>query len=209
MDGYAYYGDTFISHPTSSDSPLKWKHVLTRGFPSYRAQAQLISDPSTGKTFLFGGYTGRGLSPSGSSNIIGTFGDIWQLCIDEPGGFFESVDFDEESRTARPGPWVRCFTCASVGPFVKKCGGELLVYFFFLIGLKHGPDFVRDMPRTSLLLRFGMPDSWLERTQKNERLSQTIINFPIVSHESGRPITAFQQNPSDGRQLSNPILYPP
>jgi Galactose oxidase, central domain len=126
IDGFAYYGDTFISYPTSSDSPLKWKHILTRGFPSYRAQAQLVSDPVTGKTFLFGGYTGRGLSPSGSSGMIGTFGDIWQLRIDEPGGYFEGVDFEEESRTARPGPWQRCFTCACVGPFAKKCGGKFL-----------------------------------------------------------------------------------
>jgi hypothetical protein len=133
IDGFAYYGDTFISYPTSSDSPLKWKHVLTHGFPSYRAQAQLISDPVTGKIFLFGGYSGRGLVPSGTGGIMGTFGDIWQLRIDEPGGFSEGIDFEEESRTARPGPWQRCFTCASVTPFAKKCGGECSVLTFGLL----------------------------------------------------------------------------
>jgi hypothetical protein len=123
LDSYNYFGDTFISYPTASESPLKWKHVLTRGFPTYRARSQLISDPETGKIYLFGGYTGRFLIPSGPNDVIGTFSDLWQLCIDEPGGFFEGVDYEDESRTAKPGPWQRCFACGSVGPFAKKCGG--------------------------------------------------------------------------------------
>ena len=48
---------------------------------------------------------------------------MWQLCLDEPGGYFEGVDLDEEARTAKAGPWQRCFACGCAGPW-KKCGGE-------------------------------------------------------------------------------------
>jgi hypothetical protein len=119
---YSYYADTFIYDATAT--PPKWKQVLTRGFPTYRAQAQLISDPSTGRTFLFGGYTDTEFVPSRKHYISRSYGDLWQLCIDEPGGFFEGVDLEEEARTAKVGPWQRCFTCGCAGPW-KKCGGEL------------------------------------------------------------------------------------
>lgn len=48
---YSYYGDTFLFDPETK----LWKHVLTRGFPSYRATAEFAIDPSTGKTYLYGG----------------------------------------------------------------------------------------------------------------------------------------------------------
>lgn len=48
---YSFYGDTFIFDPETK----LWKHVLTRGFPSYRAMAQFAIDPRTGKTYLYGG----------------------------------------------------------------------------------------------------------------------------------------------------------
>lgn len=60
---------------------------------------------------------------SRKGTVSRSFGDLWQLCIDQPGGFFEGVDLDEEARTAQAGPWQRCFTCGSAGPW-KKCGGE-------------------------------------------------------------------------------------
>lgn len=117
---FSYYADTFI-FDSSAPSP-KWKQVLTRGFPTYRAQAQLLSDPSNGKTYLFGGYTNTDLVPSRKNYISRSFADLWQLRIDEPGGFFEEVDLEEEARTAKAGPWKRCFTCGCAGHW-KKCGG--------------------------------------------------------------------------------------
>jgi hypothetical protein len=115
---FSYYADTFLFDVSTS----KWKQVVTRGFPTYRSQAQLFADPTTGKTFLFGGYTNTDYVASRKNTISHTFGDLWQLCIDEPGGFFEGVDYEEEARTANVGPWQRCFTCGRTGQY-QKCGG--------------------------------------------------------------------------------------
>jgi hypothetical protein len=48
---FTYFGDTFVWSPETR----AWRQVLTRGFPSYRAQASLLVDDATGKTYLFGG----------------------------------------------------------------------------------------------------------------------------------------------------------
>ncbi|KAI0063833.1 hypothetical protein BV25DRAFT_1823893 [Artomyces pyxidatus] len=121
---FSYYGDTFLFDPaTSGNKPLTWKHVLTRGFPTYRAQAHLFSDPETGKVYLFGGYTNTDFVTEAKHPMSRSFGDLWQLRLDMPGGFFDGVDIDEEARTARAGPWQRCFTCGSAGPW-EKCGGS-------------------------------------------------------------------------------------
>ncbi|GBE88798.1 hypothetical protein SCP_1402030 [Sparassis crispa] len=106
----------------SSPTP-KWKHVLTRGFLTYRAQATLLTDPATGRMFLFGGYINTDWVPSGKHKRTRSFGDVWQFRVDVPGGFFEEVDMDDEERTALVGPWQKCFSCGSIGPW-KKCGGE-------------------------------------------------------------------------------------
>jgi hypothetical protein len=55
MYQYAYFGDTFMWDPDTR----VWKHVITRGFPSFRAQAHMFVDEATGKTYVFGGYTNR------------------------------------------------------------------------------------------------------------------------------------------------------
>ena len=48
---YSYFADTFMwSNKTS-----RWTNVVTRGFPTYRALAELVTDEETGKTYLFGG----------------------------------------------------------------------------------------------------------------------------------------------------------
>ncbi|KAJ7706486.1 hypothetical protein B0H16DRAFT_1668163 [Mycena metata] len=136
---YTYYADTFIgdmnSTPSSQPSkrpPVTWKHVLTRGFPTYRANPTLVTDARTGKIFLFGGYKNTVYVPSknaaGSSSR--SFTDLWQLRLDLPGGFFEGVDVDEEARTAKAGPWQRCFACSSIGPW-KRCGGSCNGRAFF------------------------------------------------------------------------------
>lgn len=116
---FSYYADTFIWSPTTS----KWKQVLTRGFPTYRAQSALITDPSTGKVFLFGGYTNNDYVQSRKDTFSKSFADLWQLRIDQPGGYFEGVDLEEEARTAKAGPWQRCFSCGGAGQW-KQCGGE-------------------------------------------------------------------------------------
>ncbi|KAJ7491355.1 hypothetical protein B0H11DRAFT_1007662 [Mycena galericulata] len=135
---FSYYGDTFMY---GSDAPVSasgtpatggaaWKQVLTRGFPTYRAQTHLVSDPTTGRTFLFGGYVNSEYVPSRSAEASRSFGDLWELRIDVPGGHFEEVDIEGEARTARVGPWQRCFTCGSAGPW-KKCGGACKGQAFF------------------------------------------------------------------------------
>ncbi|KIJ53308.1 hypothetical protein M422DRAFT_155475 [Sphaerobolus stellatus SS14] len=114
---YAYLADTFLYDPSTS----RWKQILTRGFPTYRAQAHLISDPDTGKIYLFGGYTNSEFIYS-RHHIARSFGDLWQLRVDMDGGFYEEVDPEEEARTAKAGPWQRCFNCGAAG-YYKKCGG--------------------------------------------------------------------------------------
>ncbi|GLB35176.1 hypothetical protein LshimejAT787_0207410 [Lyophyllum shimeji] len=136
---FSYFADTFMYTPPDpaappSERPLtspvvadssgqpKWKQVLTRGFPTYRCQARLSCDPETGKTYLFGGFTNTDYVPSRGDYISRSFGDVWQLKVNEPGGYFEGVDLEEEARTAKAGPWQRCFNCGDVGSW-KKCGG--------------------------------------------------------------------------------------
>ncbi|KAJ7243080.1 hypothetical protein C8J57DRAFT_1367162 [Mycena rebaudengoi] len=118
---FSYYADTFM-YGTDSDSDSQataslckeatWKQVLTRGFPTYRAQAHMVSDPATGKTFLFGGYVNSEYVPSRSEEES------------------RSVDIEDEARTARVGPWQRCFNCGGSGPW-KKCGGACKGQAFF------------------------------------------------------------------------------
>ncbi|KAJ7470995.1 hypothetical protein FB451DRAFT_1135262 [Mycena latifolia] len=131
---FSFYGDTFMlrpdASPESAPAPAAWKHVLTRGFPTYRAQTHLVSDPATGRTFLFGGYVNSEYVPSRSEEESRSFCDLWELRVDVPGGHFEEADVEDEARTARVGPWQRCFTCGSAGPW-KKCGGACKGQAFF------------------------------------------------------------------------------
>ncbi|KAI0041879.1 hypothetical protein FA95DRAFT_1564929 [Auriscalpium vulgare] len=125
---FTYYADTFMLDPAPANgSPPRWKQVLTRGFPTYRALSHLVSDPESGKVFLFGGYTNSDFVPNRKHPISRSFGDLWQLKLDVPGGFFEGVDIEEEARTAKAGPWKRCFSCGNAGQWKKcagKCGGR-------------------------------------------------------------------------------------
>ncbi|KAF8965607.1 hypothetical protein BDZ97DRAFT_1811485 [Flammula alnicola] len=123
----AYLADTFMYIPGPPD-PLtgkrktgKWKQVLTRGFPTYRQKATLLTDQGTGKMYLYGGYPER---------AIHTFTDLWTLRVDVPSGHFEEVNVDEEGKSARVGPWQRCFACCSIGNW-KKCGGSCKGKAFF------------------------------------------------------------------------------
>ncbi|KAI0312719.1 hypothetical protein OF83DRAFT_1086824 [Amylostereum chailletii] len=112
-----------------STSPV-WKHVLTRGFPTYRALAKFFVDRVTGKTYLFGGYSSSEFIEDKKHPVSRNFADLWQLRVDMPGGCFEAVDLGEEARTARVGQWQRCFSCGSAG-FWKKCGGSCRGRVFF------------------------------------------------------------------------------
>lgn len=49
--GYTYFGDTFAWNPETK----RWSQVITRGFPTYRAAADLFTDEQTGRTYFFGG----------------------------------------------------------------------------------------------------------------------------------------------------------
>jgi hypothetical protein len=136
MYQYAYFGDTFMWDP---DTRL-WKHVITRGFPSFRAQAHMFVDEATGKTYIFGGYTNRDFvslslltSPDRrhsshrqvpSKHVAKrAFNDLWQLSVDMPGSMLDADALRADEEAPRMGPWLRCFTCGSVGRDWKKCGG--------------------------------------------------------------------------------------
>ncbi|KAJ7141748.1 hypothetical protein C8R43DRAFT_587530 [Mycena crocata] len=155
---YSYFADTFVYDMTpaapTTDSPSqeptvsapKWKQILTPGFPTYRCQAQLACDPDTGRTYLFGGWTNVQYVPTRTSLVSRSFGDLWELRMDEHGGHFNEVDVEEEARSARAGPWQRCFSCAAAGPW-KKCGGSCKGRVFFCGGpcLKEGWKEHREM----------------------------------------------------------------
>ncbi|KAH9936009.1 hypothetical protein B0H21DRAFT_758865 [Amylocystis lapponica] len=126
---FGYYADTFVLEHASSPAP-RWRQVLTRGFPTYRAGAHMHTDTDTGRMFLFGGYTNTEFVPSGKHEMTRSFGDLWQLRLDVPGGFFEEVDWEDEERTAHVGPWHKCFACGSTGPW-KKCAGTCRGRAFF------------------------------------------------------------------------------
>lgn len=72
--------------------------------------------------FLYGGYTSNEYLPFYKQARC--FADVWQLKVDVPGGCFEDVDVEEESRSAKAGPWKRCFTCGSTGRYWKRCAGK-------------------------------------------------------------------------------------
>ncbi|KAJ7740097.1 hypothetical protein B0H16DRAFT_1676390 [Mycena metata] len=128
---FSYYADTFMLGTDTGETKASWKHVLTRGFPTYRAQPCLAVDPGTGRTFLFGGYVSAEYVPARTADISGrSFSDVWELRLDIPGGHFDDVDVEDEARTARVGPWQRCFACGSTGPW-KKCGGACNGQAFF------------------------------------------------------------------------------
>ncbi|TFK63782.1 hypothetical protein BDN72DRAFT_802956 [Pluteus cervinus] len=141
---FSYYADTFMyDMPTSSNVAKrtrtadqagivapKWKQVLTRGFPTYRCQAHLLTCPDTGRMYLYGGFTNKDFISGKKSYNSRSFHDIWELRVDIPGGHFEGVDLEEESRTAQAGPLQRCFNCGNAGRW-KKCGGTCNGKAFF------------------------------------------------------------------------------
>ncbi|KAJ7615830.1 hypothetical protein FB45DRAFT_801455 [Roridomyces roridus] len=147
---FSYFADTFVydmasyaagdpdaaNQLTSTAEPTlsapKWLQVMTHGFPTYRCQAQLVCDPDTGRNYLFGGWTNHQYVPTRTKLMSRSFGDLWELKLDDEsgGGYFEEVDVEDEARSARAGPWQRCFACASAGPW-KKCGGSCNGKAFF------------------------------------------------------------------------------
>jgi hypothetical protein len=164
LAGYTYYADAFLyCHTTGA-----WKQILTRGFPTYRAQAHVVADPASGRTFLFGGYTNTDYIPSRRTHISRSFGDLWELRIDVDGGHFEGVDLDEEKRTARAGPWQRCFTCGGSGPW-KRCSGSLVGKEFRMVSHILSA-FSRCMQWPSILLRPSLLERRMEGAQADARL---------------------------------------
>jgi hypothetical protein len=118
--------------PTTPDSPppnarqikhAKWRQVLTPGFPTYRCHGQLLTDLDNGKMYMIGGFTNDDWMSQGNEFTTTSFGDLWQLRVNLPGGFYSDVNVEEEWKTAKAGPWRRCFACGSAGLW-KRCGGE-------------------------------------------------------------------------------------
>ncbi|KDR73274.1 hypothetical protein GALMADRAFT_72626 [Galerina marginata CBS 339.88] len=142
---FSYLADTFVcdiitavavDQPPTDDQGkclegMECRQVLTRGFPTYRARASLFEDPVSGKIYLFSGYFEQEFIPSlAIKGDVKCFSDIWQLRVDLPGGDFVGIDVEEEARTAKAGPWQRCFSCGSVGSW-KKCNGACKGRAFF------------------------------------------------------------------------------
>ncbi|KAJ7764246.1 hypothetical protein B0H16DRAFT_1454791 [Mycena metata] len=59
---------------------------------------------------MFGGFTNNQYIPARSKLLSRSFGDLWELRIDEAGGHFDEVNVEEEMRSAKAGPWQRCFS---------------------------------------------------------------------------------------------------
>ena len=126
--GFNYFSDTFVLD--YREPAPRWKQVITGSFPTYRAQGQLLTDPATGRMYLFGGYTNTDWVPTGNQkhDLTRSYGDVWELRVDTPGGLFEEVDWEDERRTAQLGPWQACYSCGSVGVW-KRCGGTCTWYW--------------------------------------------------------------------------------
>ncbi|KAG8952144.1 hypothetical protein FRC04_005144 [Tulasnella sp. 424] len=116
--GYSYFGDTFTWNPETK----RWSQVIARGFPTYRAAADLFTDEHTRRTYLFGGYTSTDYTPSSRDTPAQSFNDVWELCIDVPGSDFNESDFEVDPRFSKLGHWKRCFTCGSVGRWMSCAG---------------------------------------------------------------------------------------
>lgn len=71
---FSYFADTFVLEHNSPKP--RWRHVLTRGFPTYRAMGALRTDPDTGRMYLFGGYTNTSLVPDTKHINARSFGDL-------------------------------------------------------------------------------------------------------------------------------------
>ncbi|KAL1686502.1 hypothetical protein GGG16DRAFT_117825 [Schizophyllum commune] len=119
---FCYFADSFVC--SLSPTP-RWRQVLTAGFPTYRAQPTICADPDTGALYMFGGFANSDYVPVRGNMWSRTYGDLWKLVIAPPGKDLEGVNVEEEARTARAGPWQRCFTCGAAGQW-RKCGGEAL-----------------------------------------------------------------------------------
>ncbi|KAF9062178.1 hypothetical protein BDP27DRAFT_1484114 [Rhodocollybia butyracea] len=123
---YAYFGDTFVYNPDTNI----WQHVLVRGFPSYRATATLVSDPDTGKLYLYGGYNNSDYVPA--NHVSGrAYNDVWTLKLDLPGGHWNPEDLSRDLRAEKMGPWMRCFTCGNCGVTWQKCAGACGGKYYF------------------------------------------------------------------------------
>ncbi|KAJ2925773.1 hypothetical protein H1R20_g11317, partial [Candolleomyces eurysporus] len=127
---YSFFADTFITKidrdPSDSTVSLRWKQVLSRGFPTYRASAKLVVDDTTGKMYLFSGYVNTQYIPQDKGDGQSrSFGDLWELRVDIPGSGWDQADIDleDEARTAALGPWQKCYACGAFGNW-KKCGGS-------------------------------------------------------------------------------------
>jgi hypothetical protein len=71
------------------------------------------------KMYLFGGYINSNFIPCHLDFVSKPLHDPWELWFGVPGGYFNIIDL-EEIRTAKIGPYQRCFACSNM----KGCGGS-------------------------------------------------------------------------------------
>jgi hypothetical protein len=98
--------------------------------------------------------------PSRKKFVSRSFDDLWQLCIDEPGGFFQTGDFEKDAKTAQAGPWQRCFAYSSVGQW-RKCGGTCCDDLQAMYKPANA-DSRRHVQGARFLLRCKMFEGWME-----------------------------------------------
>ncbi|KAI0628679.1 hypothetical protein C8Q77DRAFT_1220832 [Trametes polyzona] len=110
--GLNHFSDTFILDHSGPGHP-RWRKVIIGNFPTYRAQGQLVVDPATGRTYLFGGYTNTDWIPTGKHDLTRSYGELWE---------FRGLDWEDDRRAALLGPWMSCYACRSIGVW-KRCGG--------------------------------------------------------------------------------------
>ena len=65
------------------------------------------------------------------------FGDLWELRFDVSGGHFNTIDLEEEIRTAMVGPYQRYFVCGNAGPWRKRGGSLLCLFLLFVLLIYH------------------------------------------------------------------------
>lgn len=68
-------------------------------------------------------------TPGTRASAAQSFDDLWELCVDIPGGGFTDSDRAAwnayDLRFSQLGPWRQCFTCGSIGR-LRECLGTCM-----------------------------------------------------------------------------------
>jgi hypothetical protein len=119
----------------------------------------------TGKKYLFGGTTRKEFFSARNDAITRSFGDIWQLRVDLPGGYFEEVNQDKS------------FLGSDVTPVAQlghgRCGGQFAA---LINNVVFNETLSRILWRQSLLLR------WRRLLESRQDGSQEATRMPEKSY---------------------------